>query len=49
MSDRPLQLWRNARFATCDESMRVIENGAMWTQGGEIGWIGPESDLPAIK
>lgn len=48
MSDRPLQLWRNARFATCDESMRVIENGAMWTQGGEIGWIGPESDLPAI-
>ena len=48
MSDRPLQLWRNARFATCDESMRVIENGAMWTHGDAIGWIGPEADLPAI-
>ena len=48
MSDRPLQLWRNARFATCDESMRSIENGAMWTRGAEIGWIGAESDLPAI-
>jgi imidazolonepropionase len=46
MSDRPMQLWRNARFATCDESMRVIENGAMWTQGGEIGWLGAEADLP---
>jgi imidazolonepropionase len=46
MSDRPLQLWRNARFAICDESMRVIENGAMWTHGGEIGWIGSEADLP---
>jgi imidazolonepropionase len=48
MSDRPLQLWRNARFATCDESMRVIENGAMWTHGAHIGWIGAESELPAI-
>lgn len=48
MSDRPLQLWRNARFATCDQSMRVIENGAMWTHGDAIGWIGPEADLPAI-
>src|ERR1700722_3096911 len=46
MSERPLQLWRNARLATCDESMQVIENGAMWTHGGEIGWIGPEADLP---
>ena len=48
VSARPLKLWRNGRFATCDDSMRIIENGAMWTQGSEIGWIGPESELPAI-
>jgi imidazolonepropionase len=46
MSNRPLQLWRNARIATCDESMQVIERGAMWTLDGEIAWIGPEAELP---
>ncbi len=40
-------LWRNARLATCDATMRVIENGALVTRGGEIEWLGAESSLPA--
>jgi imidazolonepropionase len=31
----------------CDESMRVIEKGAILTRGGRIEWIGPESERPA--
>ncbi|HVW68653.1 MAG TPA: imidazolonepropionase [Steroidobacteraceae bacterium] len=42
----PLQLWRNARLATCDESMRVIDKGALLTRGGRIEWVGAEADLP---
>ena len=41
------KLWRNARIATCDESMRVIEHGAMITTGDRIAWLGPESEIPA--
>lgn len=41
------KLWRNARIATCDESMRVIEHGAMITTGDRIAWIGPEAEIPA--
>ncbi len=40
------QLWRNARLATCDATMSVIEHGALVTRGGEIEWIGEESALP---
>jgi imidazolonepropionase len=43
----PLTLWRNARLATCDQSMRIIENGAMLTRGARIEWVGTETDLPA--
>ena len=43
------KLWRNARIATCDESMRVIERGAMLTSGGRIVWIGPEAQMPAAQ
>jgi len=41
-----LALWRNARLATCDESMRVIEKGALLTRAGRIEWVGPEAELP---
>ena len=44
----PLTLWRNARLATCDQSMRIIENGAMLTRGARIEWVGTETDLPAL-
>jgi imidazolonepropionase len=40
-------LWRNARLATCDESMRVLEKGALLTRSGRIEWVGAEADLPA--
>ncbi len=41
-----LTLWHNARLATCDESMRVIEKGALLTRGARIEWVGPETELP---
>ena len=41
-----LKLWRNARIATCDDSLRVIEHGAMLTQGERLTWIGEETSLP---
>src|SRR6185437_14011553 len=34
------------RLATCDESMRVIEKGALLTRAGRIEWVGPEAELP---
>ena len=42
----PLTLWRNARLATCDASLRVIERGAMLTRGARIEWVGEEAQLP---
>ena len=42
----PLTLWRNARLATCDASLRVIERGAMVTRGERIEWVGDEAQLP---
>jgi imidazolonepropionase len=47
MSDKAT-LWRNARLVTCDESMRVIENGALLTRRGRIEWVGPETERPAV-
>ena len=43
----PLKLWRNARLATCDESARRIERGALLTRGARIEWLGEEAALPA--
>jgi imidazolonepropionase len=41
-----MQLWRNTKLATCDETMGVIENGAIVTHRGRIEWVGPESERP---
>jgi imidazolonepropionase len=40
-------LWRNARIATCDDSARVFERGALLTDGGSIAWVGDAAALPA--
>jgi imidazolonepropionase len=40
-------LWRNARLLPCDETMRVIEAGALVTSDERIEWIGEEHALPA--
>ena len=47
MMTEQLTLWRNARLATCDDSMRSIENGALLTRGARIEWVGAEADLAA--
>jgi imidazolonepropionase len=47
MSNDSFTLWRNARLATCDGSMRVIDKGALLTCAGQIEWVGPEAELPA--
>jgi len=39
-------LWRNARIATCNQSMQVLEGGALLTRDGRIDWVGLEQDLP---
>lgn len=41
-----LTLWRNAHIATCDDTMTVFEHGAILTRGGQIEWVGHESNLP---
>src|ERR687898_388951 len=41
-----LTLWRNASIATCDEAGRVLEGGALVTEGGRIAWVGEERGLP---
>ena len=43
----PLKLWRNARFATCDEAGRRIAQGALLTRGERIDWVGEEAALPS--
>jgi imidazolonepropionase len=44
-----LTLWRNAHFATCDDTHTLIEHGALLTRGGRIEWIGAESALPQFR
>ena len=41
-----LKLWRNARLATCDAALGVIERGAIVTRGARIEWVGGEAALP---
>jgi imidazolonepropionase len=40
-----LKVWRNARLATCDAALGVIERGALLTRGGRIEWVGAQSAL----
>jgi len=42
-----LKLWRNARLATCESGLGVIEHGALLTRGARISWVGPEAGLGA--
>lgn len=44
----PLKLWLNARLATCDREMKVIERGALMTRGGQLEWVGAEKSLPSV-
>src|ERR1700733_8384590 len=47
MNPEAVTLWFNARIATCDEGMRVIENGAFAAQNGRIVWLGEAQEAPA--
>ena len=42
----PLKLWRNARIATCNREMEIIERGALVTLGEQLMWVGEEKSLP---
>jgi imidazolonepropionase len=44
-----MTLWRNARVATCDDSMTVFEHGAILTRDSQIEWVGDESTLPEFR
>ena len=41
-----LELWRNARIATCDAAMTRLTGGALLTRGPRIEWVGEERELP---
>jgi len=47
MNPEAVTLWFNARIATCDEGMRVIENGALAVRNGRIAWLGEAQEAPA--
>jgi imidazolonepropionase len=46
MNPDAVSLWHNARIATCDERMRVIEKGALAVRAGRIVWVGAAADEP---
>jgi imidazolonepropionase len=46
MNSEVLSLWRNVRIATCDQNMRIIENGALALRGGRIAWLGEAGEVP---
>jgi len=49
MNTAPLSLWHNARIATCDAQMRVIENGALAVRSGRIAWLGAAGEAGVAK
>lgn len=46
MTPNEVTLWQNAHIATCDEQMRVIENGTLATENGLVTWLGRTHDVP---
>jgi imidazolonepropionase len=46
MNSDAVTLWHNARIATCDTHMRVIENGALAVRNGRISWLGCAGEEP---
>jgi imidazolonepropionase len=46
MNSEVLSLWRNARIATCDAEMRMIEHGALAVRDGRIAWLGDAHEVP---
>jgi imidazolonepropionase len=42
-----VSLWHNARIATCDERMRVLDKGALAVRNGCIAWLGVAGEEPA--
>ena len=42
-----LKVWRNARLATCQAGLGVIEQGALLTRGPRLEWVGAEAGLGA--
>jgi len=41
-----ISLWHNARIATCDERMRVLEKGVLAVRNGCIAWLGAAGEEP---
>ena len=39
-------VWVNCHLATMAGGWGIIENAALATKGGRIGWVGKKSDLP---
>lgn len=44
--NEPVTLWTNARIATCDSQMSVIEPAMLLTRGARIEWIGRQDQIP---
>lgn len=42
-----VSIWHNARIATCDERMRVLDKGALAVRNGCIAWLGAAGEEPA--
>jgi imidazolonepropionase len=46
MNPDDVTFWHNARIATCDAHLRVIENGALAVRNGRISWLGRAGEEP---
>jgi imidazolonepropionase len=46
MTDRTLDIWRNARLAPWADPSHVIDDAAIVVRDGRIDWFGPHAQLP---